>query len=225
MSIEVMTRVWKHSKMSGGALLVLLAISDCADDDGYAFPSYKTLAEKSRQDRRQVIRDVKRIVAAGELRIDERGGFEKKDDHFRNRANLYRVLVPGGSDKLSPPTEETAGGSGAGVTRVVTNSRGGSGAGVTTGSGPGVTPTVISTVIGTVIESSPGPDDDFSSKTTKTKTPTNRVASEEVVQCSRPLPGGRRMNMPRSAYLRHVQGANGIPGCEACQKAALKVAV
>ena len=43
-----MTRVWDESKQRGGALLVLLAIADFADDEGKAFPSVQTLAAKSR---------------------------------------------------------------------------------------------------------------------------------------------------------------------------------
>jgi hypothetical protein len=49
MSIRVMTAVWDHADVSGGDLLVLLAMADWADDDGRrCFPTQGTLAAKSR---------------------------------------------------------------------------------------------------------------------------------------------------------------------------------
>jgi len=43
-----MARVWAESKQSGSLLMMLLAIADFADDDGYAWPSVRTLATKCR---------------------------------------------------------------------------------------------------------------------------------------------------------------------------------
>ena len=49
MSIDVMREVWKHADFKGGALLVLLAMADWADDEGgNIFPKVETLARKAR---------------------------------------------------------------------------------------------------------------------------------------------------------------------------------
>jgi len=85
MSIRVMDRVWEHSQQSSGALLVLLAISDFADDDGVAFPSIRTLARKARLSERQVQRVIAELVAAQELEITPGQG--------RAGSHLYRVTV------------------------------------------------------------------------------------------------------------------------------------
>ena len=52
MSIEVMSQVWKYSKHSGTALLMLLAIADSANDERRAWPSIATLARKTRMSER-----------------------------------------------------------------------------------------------------------------------------------------------------------------------------
>jgi len=70
MSIEIMSAVWQHSKQREGNLLVLLAIADFADDEGYAFPAIKTIGKKSRLSHRHTQRIVKQLVEAGELEID-----------------------------------------------------------------------------------------------------------------------------------------------------------
>ena len=47
--------VWRFSPHSGSALLVLLALADCAHDDGTnAYPSVATLATKCRLKERQI---------------------------------------------------------------------------------------------------------------------------------------------------------------------------
>jgi len=47
-SIRVMTKVWDYSGAECGALLVLLAMADFANDDGIAWPSIASLCQKSR---------------------------------------------------------------------------------------------------------------------------------------------------------------------------------
>ena len=67
MSIKVMSQVWEHSQMKGSALLLLIAVADFADDEGYAFPSTETLAQKIRMSTRQVIRLRQMLYESGEL--------------------------------------------------------------------------------------------------------------------------------------------------------------
>lgn len=96
-----MTRVWKHSKQEGNGLLILLALADWANDDGYAWPSVDTLAHKARVSDRTVQRQIQKIESDGELRILEGEG--------PNGVHLYQVTVDVGvsdeqGDTVSPPT-------------------------------------------------------------------------------------------------------------------------
>ena len=98
MSIRVMSRVWERSRQSGGALLVLLAMADFADDQGLAFPSIGTLARKARLSERQVQRVLAELAAAGELVVRPGAG--------RQGSHLFRVTVGAATpapDKTSPP--------------------------------------------------------------------------------------------------------------------------
>lgn len=75
-------------------MLVLLAIADCANDEGWAWPSQETLAKKTRMSERQVRRIVKDIQALGEIDMHMR-------QEGRKRHNFYRVTV--GQDVRSLP--------------------------------------------------------------------------------------------------------------------------
>lgn len=92
MAIKVMTRVWDLSKQTNGNMLLLLAIADHADDDGVCWPSLDRLAEKTRVKKRQAIRNVQALEAAGELFIESGGG-----RHIKNR---YFVTVGLGSEEI-----------------------------------------------------------------------------------------------------------------------------
>lgn len=91
-----MSRVWEISGQSGGALIVLLAIADFADDAGIAFPSIGTLARKARLSPRQVQRVVAALVAEGELWIEPGRG--------RQGSHLYRVVVGTPRQNVTPDT-------------------------------------------------------------------------------------------------------------------------
>lgn len=80
-----MSAVWERSKQSSGALLVLLALADHADELGYAFPSVATLAKKARLTERQTWNVIRALRAAGELTVEAGGG--------RGRSNRYRVTL------------------------------------------------------------------------------------------------------------------------------------
>jgi hypothetical protein len=88
-----MSNVWADSQQKEGALLVLLAIADFADDDGRAYPSVIALAKKSRLSERQVIRVVRKLEEDGELRVEREPG----------RHNTHWVTM-GRGEKLSPLT-------------------------------------------------------------------------------------------------------------------------
>lgn len=86
MSIKVQSHVWDNSPAKGGELLILLAIADFADDNGVAWPSVSTLAQKSRLSERQAQRNIRNLVASGDLAIDENAG-----PHGTHRYRVLRV--------------------------------------------------------------------------------------------------------------------------------------
>lgn len=94
MSIKVMSRVWDHSEQEGSRLLVLLAMADWADDDGYCWPKIAVLAHKARVDERTVQRCLADLVEAKELERSGGGG--------RGRSSTYRVVTGLKGDRLSP---------------------------------------------------------------------------------------------------------------------------
>jgi hypothetical protein len=93
-----MNRVWEASRQSGGALLVLLAIADFADDEGLAYPSISTLARKARLSDRQVQRVIAELVAARELMVQPGCG--------RQGSHLFHVMV-GVAPHDSPTPRQT----------------------------------------------------------------------------------------------------------------------
>lgn len=87
MSIRLIDRVWRHSLHSSTSLLVLLALADYANDDGSGiWPSYESIARKARISRRQAMRTIADLCAAGPVRIVRRGG-------GRCGANMYAIDV------------------------------------------------------------------------------------------------------------------------------------
>lgn len=84
-----MSRLWAESSQRGGALLVLLAIADFANDEGLAHPSVQTLARKSRLSESQVHHILRELQASKELVIERNAG--------PHRSNIYRVQFPEGA--------------------------------------------------------------------------------------------------------------------------------
>lgn len=91
MSVKALSHVWEHSSQRGPRLLVLLAIADSANDDGFCWMALAKLAKKARQDRANTQRYVQEIAAAGEVVIYDR----KADDGSINLSNIYKVVMPG----------------------------------------------------------------------------------------------------------------------------------
>lgn len=93
MSIRLMTQVWELD-LPRNEKLVLLALADHANDDGYCYPSVRRIAWKSGYDRRSIQRILRRLEDAEVLESAVEGG---------GRANptTYRV-VPEKGVKLPP---------------------------------------------------------------------------------------------------------------------------
>jgi DnaD/phage-associated family protein len=86
MSIAEMSRVFKvNLKKVKSGKLVLLAIADNADDDGYAFPGVKTIADKSDMTERNAKRVIHNLAEAGQLYIATGRG--------RGNTNAYVIVA------------------------------------------------------------------------------------------------------------------------------------
>lgn len=90
MAIRWTEEVWGLGRHGGGKLLVLLALADFANNDGEAWPSIDSLAEKVRLSPRHVQRLLRELEEDGE--IEAVGG------HAAGRSNTttYRFLLPKG---------------------------------------------------------------------------------------------------------------------------------
>lgn len=96
MSIKLMSDVWRHSQHSKSALIILLALADQAQDDGFCWPSIDKLAKKARVSRRTVLNVLDVLEQSEELSILRNWG------HKGN--NLYHV-TPYMGDHLTAPID------------------------------------------------------------------------------------------------------------------------
>lgn len=98
MSIKIMQEVWQSAPVSGGTLLVLLAIADSADETSRTcFPGIENLAHKARLSERQVKRVIAELTDLAIIHVDRNASPFK--------TNLYRISDPHlwcGSDNMSP---------------------------------------------------------------------------------------------------------------------------
>jgi hypothetical protein len=81
-----MNWVWNHSSSKGSERLVLLAIADCANDEGVSWPSIATIAKKCHLSRRYVIDILAKLEKSGELSI-----IQRKESPTKNQSNLYKI--------------------------------------------------------------------------------------------------------------------------------------
>jgi hypothetical protein len=73
MSVRVMSAVWELD-LPPSEKLVLLALADCANDEGICWPSATTLARKSGQGERTVRRCIQSLISKRHLAQDQRSG-------------------------------------------------------------------------------------------------------------------------------------------------------
>jgi len=91
MSIKIMTAVW-GLRLPDSEKIVLLALADCANDEGVCWPSMSSLAAKCSKSDRTVQASVKSLEAAGHLTRDERPG----------RGVLYTIHPSAAPETASP---------------------------------------------------------------------------------------------------------------------------
>lgn len=96
MSVKILSHVWNRSKAKSTALLVMLAIADCCNDDGFTWYSIANLSKKARVSPRTLQRSIAQLEHLGELRVFVRHA----DDSARNLSNVYMVVLPGATQEL-----------------------------------------------------------------------------------------------------------------------------
>jgi hypothetical protein len=105
-SIKIMTAVWEEQTTQGSERLVLLALADSANDEGFCWPSLATIAKKCNIERRYVINIIKNLEAHGLIEVERRKEDGKVDGKKFNKTNMYRLLVhlpsPPPADVVNP---------------------------------------------------------------------------------------------------------------------------
>jgi Helix-turn-helix domain len=87
MSIRMIDRVWTAAPTNEPAvLLVMLALADWANDEGFCWPAIESIGKKCRIGPRTVQRILRELKATGLLEVTGKGG--------RNKPNLYHLMVP-----------------------------------------------------------------------------------------------------------------------------------
>ena len=88
MSIKYMVMVWECGKWEGSTLVMMLALADFSNDNGYCWPSIKTLAKKCRVKERQA----KRIMSS--LLDEENPGIEQaRAGNGAGHSSMYRLIA------------------------------------------------------------------------------------------------------------------------------------
>lgn len=95
MSVYCASLAWRHGPKDRNDLLVLLAIADFADDEGYCWPSVKTLAAKARMTERGVQKIIRRLETQGYVSVETGTG--------RKNCNEYQINL----DLLQKGEQET----------------------------------------------------------------------------------------------------------------------
>ncbi|MGW7688896.1 helix-turn-helix domain-containing protein [Streptomyces asiaticus] len=107
MSIKVTNWAWARSEARNGARLVMLALADRADDDGFAWPSVEDLCERTKLSPRAVQKAITSLVELGELKVESGGG--------RRVRNRYTITPKprtsdGVTDEYPGPSDGVTGG-------------------------------------------------------------------------------------------------------------------
>ena len=110
-----MNAAWQNGPSNKTELLVLLALADNADDQGRCWPSYQTIAEKSRVSRRHAIRIINKLCNDDYLEKKKR---MKKGEQTSNMYLINTKKIC--SDNVSLVTNNVTTPSDTNVTPVVT---------------------------------------------------------------------------------------------------------
>src|SRR5689334_12023137 len=91
MSVKVMSLIWERGPFEGGALLVMLALADWANDEGECWPAVPTIAEKARMGERNARYVLKKLEGDGWLGRLEGRGRRHSNTYFLNLQKLQAL--------------------------------------------------------------------------------------------------------------------------------------
>lgn len=89
MSNRALNYVWQHSRATGNARLMLVAMADKADARGVCWPGVETLAAMVGVEERSARRLIRKLEQAGEITVEIGGGV----DTVHGRTNRYTVVM------------------------------------------------------------------------------------------------------------------------------------
>lgn len=97
-----MSLVWERAPYTAGSLLVLLALADWANDEGFCWPSIPKIAGKTRLERRSIQYIIRKLQSDGMLHIEEGRGRKHQHQYTINVQNLRLLpnLVKGEIDDV-----------------------------------------------------------------------------------------------------------------------------
>ncbi len=85
MSVYISAQVWANSPLSGDKLLILLALADCANDEGICWPSQISLARRARCSERWARKVIDNLISEKEIEILQGG-------NGRGNSSRYQLL-------------------------------------------------------------------------------------------------------------------------------------
>jgi len=109
MSVKLLSYVFDRSKQTGVRLLVMLAIADSANDDGYCWLRKAKIAEKTRLSADNLRRYINQLAESGELELYDRyrdlaEGARASEVHM---SNLYKIMTD--ENAQVPPPQDLIG--------------------------------------------------------------------------------------------------------------------
>lgn len=88
-SEPITQRIWQHSKMTGVNKLILLALAQHADSDGFCWPGYEALGKMTGVDKRNAMRNLDPAIKSGEVMVYPQQG----QLGGRGYTNIYLIIV------------------------------------------------------------------------------------------------------------------------------------
>lgn len=97
MSVRILSEVFEKSETSGNARLVLIALADCASDDGACWPSIRKIGKMSNVAEQTVKKYIRAFKHIGLIE-----SVERFDPRGRRTSNIYHLKTDKlGRDKLN----------------------------------------------------------------------------------------------------------------------------
>ena len=92
MSVKIMTEVFADSDLKSMEKLVMLALADNANDEGYCYPSINNIVEKTSMSNKTIIKHINNLIAIGKLKSKKRNS--KNTTNGGKRLSTIYVVYP-----------------------------------------------------------------------------------------------------------------------------------